>query len=119
MEEKAQLRQKMIFHKQFLLELYDSNALESKKVLTSATDAQLKLLINILHFVSIGDIPLSRTSFNSISRARKTTFLSKKFDSKAKAKRLVKSSRKEQLGILFKLASTYGNILESLFVPQE
>ena len=119
MEEKVQLRQKMIFHKQFLLELYNSNALESKKVLTSANDAQLKLLINILHFVSIGDIPLSRTSFNSIARARKTTFLSRRFDSKTKAKKLVKSSRKEQLGILFKLACTYGNILESLFVPKE
>ena len=118
MEEKVQLRKRMIFHKQFLLELYNSNALKSKKVLTSATDAQLKLLINILHFVSIGDIPLSRQSFNSISKSRKTTFLSKKFDSKAKTKKLVKSSRKEQLGILFKLGSSYGKILESLFVPQ-
>ena len=42
MYDKIKLRKSMIFHKKFLLELFETNSLTAKKVLMSATDVQLR-----------------------------------------------------------------------------
>ena len=105
----------MIFNKEFLAELYESNKLTARKILMIASDAQIKLLLYLLHFIANGDIPLSQESHDSISKAKKARFILTKFRDKAKVKKLLKLERKDQLQILLKLSSLYKFLLLRLF----
>ena len=112
---KSKCRSLMIFNKQFLAELYESNKLTSRKILLIASDSQIKLLLHLLHFIATGEIPLSQESHDSISKAKKARFILTKFKEKAKVKRLLKLERKEQLQLLLKLSSLYKFLLLRLF----
>ena len=96
-------------------EVYGSNKLSVKKTLSSASDLQIKILINVLHYVAAGDIKLTRTDFDTIAKAKKTRYLFKNFKEKSKANKLLKAGRKVQLECLFKLSSLYQQLLRRLF----
>ena len=81
--------------------------------------SQVKILIYIIHFISVGDIPLSEQTFDSISKAKKSRFISTKFKEKAKVKRLIQSGRKKQLEDLLKISSLIGTLLTRLFKKKE
>ena len=85
--------------------------MEAKKVLNAATDAQLKLLIQITFLVSVGSIPINKESFDNLTSAKKTRYVSVHFGSKLKTRKLLKSERKAQLDILFKLTSSFKSLL--------
>ena len=68
---RSKCRSLMIFNKQFLAELYESNKFTSRKILLIASDSQIKLLLYLLHFIANGEIPLSQESHDSISKAKK------------------------------------------------
>ena len=55
----------MILNLKFLSEVYGSNKLSVKKTLSSASDLQIKILINVLHYVAAGDIKLTRNDFDT------------------------------------------------------
>ena len=109
----------MIFNKSFLAELYESNNLSARKILSRASDSQIKLLIYILHFICVGEIPLSAEAFESLSKAKKSRFINTKFKEKAKVKRLLQVERKKQLEELSKLSSLLGPLLTRLFKKKE
>ena len=113
--EKPKLRSLMILNLKFLSEVYGSNKLSVKKTLSSASDLQIKILINVLHYVAAGDIKLTRNDFDTIATAKKTRYLFKNFKEKSKANKLLKAPRKEQLECLFKLSSLYQQLLRRLF----
>ena len=105
------LRNHMLMNKTFLMELYNSNSMTSRKLLVSANDTQIKMLLQIIYCVTNGLIPLNKNSFQGLSLSRKTKFLSKNFGSKVSLKNALKGSRKEQHDVLFKLASAFPHIL--------
>ena len=111
MTDYKKLRKSMIFNKLFLMDLYVSNSMTAKKTLASATDNQLRLLIQIIFCISTGIIPLPKTAFDKLAIARKTGFLHKIFGSDSCMKRLSKSTRAEQILILNKLSSSFNSIL--------
>ena len=114
--EKPKLRSLMILNLKFLSEVYGSNKLSVKKTLSSASDLQIKILINVLHYVAAGDIKLTRNDFDTIATAKKTRYLFKNFKEKSKANKLLKAPRKEQLECLFKLSSLYQQLLRRLHI---
>ena len=109
----------MILNLKFLSEVYASNKLSVKKTLSSASDLQIKILINILHYIAAGDISLTRNDFDTISRAKKSQHIIKNFKEKSKANKLLKAERKVQLESLFKLSSLYPQLLRRLFHEKE
>ena len=118
--EKFKCRELMIYNKQFLSDLYESNGMTARKILNLASDSQIKLLLYLLHFISSGEIPLSEDGFQSISKAKKGRFIHTNFHAKTKVKKLLKSDRKSQLEVLLKLSSLYRHLLTRLFhLPSE
>ena len=118
--EKCKCRELMIYNKQFLSDLYESNGMTARKILNLASDSQIKLWLCLLHFISKGEIPLSKDGFKSISKAKKGRFIHTNFDAKTKVKKLLKTDRKSQLEILLKLSSLYRHLLTRLFhLPSE
>lgn len=104
---------------QFLANLYASNRYTARKLLIAASDSQLKLLLYLLHFIAIGEIPLTRENFNSISKGRKASFLFKNFADKTKTKTLLKSDRTKKLHQLFQLSSAFKHLLTRVFKLKE
>lgn len=81
---KEKLRKSLVHNKLFMRELFESNALIAKKVLCSANDSQLKLVIQILYFVSKGEIPLKKNLYEKLWNTRKAKVISTQFGTKAK-----------------------------------
>ena len=115
----SKCRDLMIIHKQFLANLYGSNPFTARKLLLSASDSQLKLLLYLLHFIAIGEIPIDQEGFDSISKARKSRIIFKHFADKTNTKRLIKAERQSQLEHLLKLSSVYKYLLTRLFHLKE
>lgn len=81
---KLKLRQLMINSKNFLKNLYLSNSLSSKEIVSFAKDFEINILIKILFFIVQGEIPVKKNHYEFLVRTKKKTFLEKKLSSKAK-----------------------------------
>ena len=95
----------------FLANVYKGNGMQVRTELSAASNLQLRLLITVLHKISVGSIHLGKSQFASIQRAKKATFLTKQFGTKANTNRLLRSSRKDQLEVLNRLASSFNHLL--------
>ena len=71
----------------------------------------------MLHFVTIGDIPISSKTYDRLSSSRKAFFLNKRFKQKTFVKTLLNASRQEKMNVLIKIQKYLSDLLESLFRP--
>ena len=95
----------------FLANLYQSNSMQAKKEVLSASAIQIRVLIQVCGAIASGLIHLQRKSFEALSSAKKTKFFNENFSTISKTNKLLKKSRKEQLDILLKLSSVYPHLL--------
>ena len=113
--DKKSLRKFMLQEKSFLGHLFKSNAITAKKELVLASANQIKLVICVCHFITIGEIPLTSKGFEALKNGRRAGVMHKSFLTKASTNRLLKSPRREQLTLLLKLSSCYNYLFHSLF----
>ena len=101
--DKEKLRNLMLQNRNFLALLYNSNSLQAKKELATATNVQIRLILTLLHHCASGSIPVPKDNFEILKKSRKVGFLEKRFYSKVAINKLLRSTRKDQLNALFKV----------------
>ncbi len=110
-EQKGRLRERMITNKSFLQQIYQANRLQAKDLLSFADLKQLKLLIEICHYVATGVIPLAQDQYDEIVKLRKLSLIRKSLENKANIKVLLKSNRQQILQFLYKLCPVLKHLL--------
>lgn len=117
MFDKDQVRKSMLLQKSYFHDLFSSNSLTCGTILASGSILNLNTLIKVLHFITIGEIPLSNQAIERLTKSRKAHFLHKKFKQKKLVRNLLNSNRQEKISVLVKVQKFLPDLLESLFVP--
>ena len=105
----------MLYEKPFLSELYTSSSLNCSKLLSSANEDQIKLLIQILYYLANGIISCPKKCFNVLEESNKISFINKNFGSKRALMRLFKCSRDDQISKLNHLNTSFKELFYPLF----
>ena len=84
-------------------------------ILTSASDLKLNILLNLLHFLSNGEILMKKMNFELIP-INKIKFLKKNVEKTATFERLLNNERSKKLSFLRRLTQFYPLLLHCLFV---
>jgi len=114
--DKVNSRALMLKEKVFLGSLYKaSTGVYARKLLSNASDRQLKVVIQIIHLIASKMIPISSEAQAALAKARKANFITKNFKDKSKTKRMFKLDRKPKVDILCKLASLYRFLFYRIF----
>ena len=91
--DKDDLRDLMLREKDFLAELFQSNSvLFTKKQIVNSETRHLTVLIQILHYIANGSIPLRKKDYASVCKSKKHGFIFKSFRTIENAKRFQQSS---------------------------
>lgn len=102
--------------KTFLKELFENpNPLKNNRTLINATDSQLNTLLFYLHYLSIGDIKITKPNFEELVKLKKITLIKSKIEKKKLLSKLLNGPRSEKLVFLKKLSAVMHNLLHSLF----
>ena len=112
MFDKSELRRSMLLEKSYLYDLYSSNGLNVSTVLGSASMLQLNIVCKILHFISVGEIPLSKEAIQKLNSSKKANFLSKTFRERKKVREFVNGSRSIKIEVLTKISKFFPLLLE-------
>ena len=109
-----ELRSKLLQHQEFFKKLYTSPKLKTRHYLNLASTKQLKLLINVLHHIFSGDIPLKREFFLKIKNAKKWSYCVHEFEREKDVKDLLNKDRADILAVLYKIQSVLKFLLNPL-----
>lgn len=109
--DKSQLRNLMISNRGFLKSFGTSSNFQARNLIRSATDEELKTLALILHKICIGQIPMSKSTLNELSKRKKVTYLRKKFESTEDLNQFLKESNSSQQKLLTPLSMTIKSLL--------
>ena len=112
MFDKSELRRSMLLEKSYLHDLFSSNDLSVGQVLASASLLQLNILLKILHFVTVGDIPLSKEAIEKLTKSKKAHFLTRSFKDRKKVRTFVNGSRANKIAVLTKISKSLPLLLE-------
>lgn len=114
---KENLRALMLKHRVFLKQLYSIGTIKSKKsLLLKSNVEQVDTLLNVLFYITQGDIPIQRSNFNLLSKHRVLPVLHNAFITVNKLTKLINSSLKEKTVFLLKFMKFYKVLLQPLFV---
>ena len=114
--DKSVLRDLMLRDKNFLARLFTSNSPSfTRKQILSAETEQLRLLIQILHYLTSGSIPLRTKDYKSVCKNKKHGFIFKSFRSLENANKLLNESRETQCKALTKISVCYPKLFYVLF----
>jgi hypothetical protein len=108
----------MIDKKTFLKEMCGLDTLKVRDLLNFATSKQLIPLIQIIHHVVSGKIPITKSNFQEIVRKKKLPYIRRHFESLENVKKLIENDRRTQLSILYKIQSVLPTLLSPLFKKQ-
>ena len=114
MFDKDQVRKSMLLQKSYFHDLFSSNSLTCGTILASGSILNLNTLIKVLHFITIGEIPLSNQAIERLTKSRKAHFLHKKFKQKKLVRNLLNSNRQEKISVLVKVQKFLPDLLERL-----
>ena len=113
--DKNALRDLMLRNKNFLAKLFTSNSPSfTRKQIVNAESEQLRLLIQILHYLTSGSIPLRTKDYKSFCK-KKHGFIFKLFGSIENANKLLNESRETQCKALTKISVCYPKLFYVLF----
>ena len=87
----------------------------ARKLIVNSEPEHLCLLIQILHYISNGSIPLKSKNFYNVCKAKKHGFIFKSFRSVENANKLLNESRENQCKPLTRIASCYKDLFHVLF----
>lgn len=82
-DSKIKLRSLLIQNKSFLKTLHFSNALANRTILSFANEIEVNLLLKILYFIVIGQIPIKKNHFQFLIKSKKKNLLQKTLGSKS------------------------------------
>lgn len=106
----------MVQKKEFLKNLFLTKSTKAlKSILLSAHLEDLDLLLNILFFITQGDIPIKKVNFQILQKTKKISILHKYFQSEKHFKKILISPLKEKTMILIKFLPVMSNLLYPLF----
>jgi hypothetical protein len=112
---KEQMKNLLIRDKAFLRFLYEGpNSLKNKRILNSASDAQLNTLIKYLHFVTTGQIKIKKENFEILEQNNKLKQI-KRVEKKFQLSKMLQADRNFKLKFLNQLSNCFGAILYILF----
>ena len=118
--DKTSLRDLMLRNKDFFAKIYSaSSASIIRKLIVNAESSQLCLLIQILHYLANGSIPMRKTDYAKVCRKQKNGFIFKSFRSLENANKLLNEPRESQCKALTKIAVCYPNLFYLLFNEHE
>ena len=110
------LRDLMLHNKTYLARLYQSeNPVITKRLLVNSLDKELNLLLEIIHYISVGKIKLSKKLYHQGQLRKRGNFIAKNFGTKEKINDLLNSSREIQCKPLTRLAICFPDLLYLLF----
>ena len=114
--DKSSLRDLMLRYKDFLARLYTAESASiARKLIVNAESKQLCLLIQILHYISNGSIPMKSKNYNSVCKAKKHGFIFRAFRTLENTNKLLNESRENQCKSLTKIALCYKDLFYVLF----
>lgn len=88
------------------------------KHINSSSDAELRVLIKLIHSVVSGSILCPKENYRELKRKKLLPFLNRHFRTKEDTRKILKEHRKEQLYHILKILSGLHDILAALFVKR-
>ena len=108
------LRDILLRDKRFLIDLYSNNLYQNKKRVASATQEHLNTLLKILHLVANNEIPIEKSEFDVLKKAKKVGLLRKKIKTNNDFLALLDEPEEKRI-FLRRFAGVYGSLLKPLF----
>lgn len=108
-------RQLLHQNKGFLYDLYRGQSLPNKKLVATADDSQLNVLIKLINLIYHHVIPLKQEHGNKIRQAKRVPYLTRIFKQNASYAKLLLSPRSIKIRELQGLASVFPMLLSPLF----
>lgn len=72
------MKQYLVRDKSFLQELYSSqNSLNTKRLLSFASDTKIATVIKFLHFLANGEIPMKKVNFDALVAHKRLVYIKK------------------------------------------
>ena len=106
-------RRQLKKHKKFLKSFYLNTGVY--KHLKKSTLPELNIIIQILHYIVKGKIPLKKSLFQSEARQQKLNDLHENFASEAQVQQLLQTSKKKKIETLSKHVTLFSRLLYKLF----
>lgn len=112
-EEFKILRSRITLDKAFLRMLYLGSGLQDKSLVEGATDTQIDLLLQIMHQIAVGAIPLKKKQFETLKGEKNVlNYVHTTFRSKEKVQKLIDDN---SFQALIPLCPHFSPLLHSLF----
>lgn len=105
------LRKRMLANHAFLYKLYVSNGRRNRHILGKATKKQLRNVLQILHCISAGHIPMTKQNFQEIIRRKKRLLLAHL------KRRFITLWKKEPMITIRNYVLKYSSVYPYLFQP--
>lgn len=102
-------------HSGFIHRFHNAKPRECRDVIIGASLSEINTLLKVIRSVLIGDIPISRTDFNSIVRKKRLPALRRNFETKKAFKALMSKDRIAKQRVLFNLQSVIPCIIKEMF----
>ena len=114
--DKSQLKDLMLRNKNFLAKLYTSQSPSiSKKIIVNGETSELNVLIQVLHYICAGKLPVKKQDFDCIVQKRKHGVLYRSFRTLEATNKLLNASREVQCQVLTKINGCYKFLFYFLF----
>ena len=111
---KLKLRGLMLKNRVFLHLVQTDSVKNTRQRITVCTSIQANLLLHILHYISVGEIPVKKAFSLYLRKTRKMPFLNK-IRNATDLSSMLKKSRKYKVDFLKKLTVLYPKLLALLF----
>lgn len=112
----SELRNLLLQNKQFLKDLYESEVKSNTKhLLLHSSNEQLNILLNILYYITQGEIPIKKHNYKALQESKKLNLLHKHFDSNLKLNAVLNYPLKEKTKLLLRFLSILKILLYPLF----
>ena len=106
------LKKSIQSEKKFLSKLYlCDKKYQKKKLLKSASEKQLEILLNVLHLIVVGEIPIKKFHFETVKKSKRLPFVMTLQDNLSS---LLEGTRRAKEDFLCNI-STYREMLHMLF----
>ncbi len=114
-----QLQNLMLYFKPQLLALVGAlSGMIAKKLIATASDKFLNVLINLMYHIANGHITLNKEKYPKLLKSKRAAYLYKNFNTKKKTRALLNGPRDEKVRILNHFGSVFPILLERLFKSQ-
>jgi hypothetical protein len=102
-------------HRDYLEKFLKANKQQVRHQLHVASAQQLTLLLQLVHFIANGDIPLRKDLFPGIVKSKKLPFIRSKFENVKEFVKVKRAPREEKLSLLYKLQGQLPMFVAVLF----